>query len=58
MIIDITLLPVIGGVCESLSNDDPVEKQYREAVDMLNGFFRNQPTVPDDVQRQCHAYMR
>jgi hypothetical protein len=49
---------VIGGVCESLSNDDPVERQYREAVDSLNGYLRTQSNVDEEVQRQCYEYLR
>jgi 1,2-phenylacetyl-CoA epoxidase PaaB subunit len=47
---------VIGGICEALSNEDPATKQFREALDMLNGFFRKQ-SVPLELRTQCHTYM-
>jgi hypothetical protein len=47
---------VIGGICEALSNEDPASKQFREALDMLNGFFRKQ-SVPHEIRAQCHTYM-
>jgi hypothetical protein len=47
---------VIGGICEALSNEDPASKQFREAMDMLNGFFRKQ-SVPEPLRQRCHTYM-
>ena len=47
---------VIGGICEALSNEDPASKQFREAMDMLNGFFRKQ-AVPEELRQKCHTYM-
>jgi hypothetical protein len=47
---------VIGGICEALSNEDPSSKQFRESMDMLNGFFRKQP-VSMKLRQQCHSYM-
>jgi hypothetical protein len=47
---------VIGGICEALSNEDPASKQFRESMDMLNGFFRKQ-TVPEPLRQRCHAFM-
>jgi potassium voltage-gated channel Eag-related subfamily H protein 7 len=47
---------VIGGVCEALSNEDPADAEYREALDRLNGFFRSHSVTPD-VRAECMQYM-
>jgi hypothetical protein len=48
---------VIGGICEALTNEDPASKQFREATDMLNGFFRKHPHIQVDLRQQCNNYM-
>jgi CRP-like cAMP-binding protein len=48
---------VIGGVCEALSNEDPADAEYREALDRLNGFFRAQ-SVTLEVRAECMQYMQ
>jgi hypothetical protein len=47
---------VIGGVCESLSNEDPADAKYRTDMDTLNGFFRKHE-IPLALRKECHYFM-